>query len=187
MDKLKWAAFGLALGIIGGGIGNAAADKWLPGVTRFDTIEARQIEIVNGRGVVVVRLRSALHEIDLSDQKPTPGVWSGNGVLEIVDAYGKIAAHLTTGKSGGGLIIYNKAGSQVAALGAAESGGGHLQVFNVAGQKVAGLYGKPSGYGGVLEVYRIGEHKVASLAVTNDGGGALSIFNAGGKTVATLP
>ncbi len=115
MDKLKWAAFGLALGIIGGGIGNAAADKWLPGVTRFDTIEARRLKIINDKGKQVAEL--------------TTGI-DGVGLMTIYNNRLKPVAHLTANLGGGGVLgIYDDRGEQVVGLAALTNGGG-LTIFN---------------------------------------------------------
>ena len=106
MDKLKWAAFGLALGIIGGGIGNAAADKWLPGVTRFDTIEARQIEIVNGGALTISDTNGNAVVVLASDRD--------GGGLALRNSARKTAAVVAAGLEGGRLIIQHAMGNQVA-------------------------------------------------------------------------
>ena len=100
-DKLKWAALGLAVGIMGGSIGAAAADKWLPGVTRFETIEAREILIRNEAGKPVAGLRAHT---------------DGGGMLAIYNEAGEVVAGLIAHTDGGMLAIYNEAGKPVARL-----------------------------------------------------------------------
>ena len=108
-DKLKWATFGLALGIIGGGIGAAGANKWLPGVTRFEKIEAREILIRNEAGERIAALGARK---------------DGTGGLEIYTATGNVAASLEGAEGhGGGLAIYNAAGNKSVVLFGIESGG----------------------------------------------------------------
>ncbi len=124
-NKLKWAAFGLALGIIGGGIGNAAADKWYPGVTRFETIQAREIVISNKAGEIVAMLA------------PTP---AGDGsVLYFRNSTDRPVASIGAHPDGGRLLIYNKAGDLVAVIGAHPDGDGGPDIRNNAGKQIATL------------------------------------------------
>ena len=132
-DKLKWAAFGLVMGIIGGGIGAAAADKWFPG-----KIVATEIVILNEAGKEVALLGA-----------------SGGGKLILYNQAGEPGALL--GVSDGGILtIFNEAGKQVALLDASPSGGGLLSIYNAAGKKSAVLFAIDSG-GGAAHQRRGGE------------------------------
>ncbi len=171
-DKLKWAAFGLVLGIIGGGIGNAAADKWLPGITRFEIIQAQQIQIVNAAGKSLAIL----------------GDMSGDGRLAIFDGAGNALAIL--GKSplsdGGVLSLYNDAGENVTMLDA-HSGGGVLILNNSVGERAASLE-VHKGAGGLV-VYESGGFEAgnpAAVLAAAPGGGSLRLNNKAGEVVAVL-
>ena len=123
--KLKWAAFGLAVGIIGGGVGAAGANRWYPGVTRFETIEAREVVIRNKAGEIVAMLA------------PTP---AGDGsVLYFRSSADRPVASLGAHPNGGILLIYNKAGDQVAVVGAHPDGDGGLDIRNKTGEPAAVL------------------------------------------------
>ena len=124
-DKVKWLLIGLALGIIGGGIGTAAGNKWFPGVTRFEKIEAREIVIRNDAGKRVVKLFA-----------------SGNdGILAMENAAVGLPAVMLAASSGGGggLIIHNAAGKPVVSLATSYNNDGLLNITNAAGTLVATL------------------------------------------------
>lgn len=181
-DKLKWAAFGLVLGIIGGGIGNAAADKWFPGVTRFETIQAQEIRIVNG-GILTI-----------SDENGNPVVVLASdrdgGGLAVRNSEGKTAAVVAAGPDGGRLIVQNAAGNQVARLYVdSDDGAGRLEILDRSGMLLA-MVGEVLG-AGQMEIYKTsaggksGEKVLAILGKFIDGG-AVSFRDLQGKNTAIV-
>ena len=178
-DKLKWAAFGLALGIIGGGIGNAAADKWYPGVTRFETIQAQEIRIVNG-GILTI-----------SDENGNPVVVLASdrdgGGLAVRNSAGKTAAVVAAGLEGGRLIVQNATGNQVARLYA--DGGGRLEILDQFEMLVANV--SETLGAGQMEIYytaaggKSGGKAVAILGPVANGGG-ISFRDLQGNTRAAV-
>ncbi len=171
-DSLKWAAFGLALGIIGGGIGAAGANKWYPGVTRFETIQVQEIRIVDTAGNQVA---------ELDGDGEVPGLYGGEGgaMLTFYKPDGNLVVALGANRDGGGLAIRNAARKSAAVL-AAGPNGGRLIIQNAAGNQVARLY--PDG-GGRLEIFDDWDKLVAQV-VSSAGGGQMEIYYtaAGGKS-----
>ena len=181
-EKLKWAAFGLAVGIIGGGIGAASANKWYPGITRFETIQAQEIRIVNG-GILTI-----------SDENGNPVVVLASdrdgGGLAILNSAGKTAAVVAAGLEGGRLIVQNAAGNQVARLYVdSDDGTGRLEILDRSGMLLA-MVSEVLG-AGQIEIYKTsaggksGEKVLAILGELIDGG-AISFRDLQGKNTATV-
>ncbi len=178
-DKLKWAAFGLALGIIGGGVGAAGANRWYPGVTRFETIQAQEIRIVNGGNLTISDANGNAVVVLGSDRD--------GGGLAVLNSAGKTAAVVAAGLEGGRLIVQNAAGNQVARLYA--DGGGRLEILDRF-QMLVAITREVLG-AGQMEVYytaaggKSGEKAVAILGPVANGGG-ISFRDLQGNTRAAV-
>lgn len=152
-DRLRWAAIGLALGIIGGGVGAAGANRWYPGVTRFETIRAQEIQIVNTGGKLAAMIRSD----------------SDGGTLSVLNTAGEPVVMLFADSDGSGkLSVCNAAREPVAGIGADSDGGGLLSVTNAAGKPAAALGTHKNG--AVLELYNAAGNLVAKLPAGESGG-----------------
>lgn len=199
-DKLTWtclrsvlrcwqAAFGLALGIIGGGIGNAAADKWYPGTTRFETIEAQKIMIVNKMGKIV-----------LGDQEHAGFPYAIG--LKIFNDTDKETVSLGAGVGGGGFITIKSSNGGLTSFGGGslslsklnkrnkrylflrlDSNGLHMR--NTADNKLIWLR-RDDEYAGLFIYNALGK-EVVDVGASLNGGGFMRIGNKRGHTVARLP
>jgi len=119
-DKLTWAAVGLAVGIIGGSIGTAAAKWWPEGTHKFDKIQAREIRIVDAAGNTVAMLVALDY----------------GGALAIQNAEGQKVAMLSAVESGGALQIDTRNGAAAAILAATHKRRGLLGIYE-AGEAIA--------------------------------------------------
>lgn len=175
-DKLKWAAIGLAVGIIGGGIGAAGANKWYPGVTRFETIQVQEIRIVDTAGNQVA---------ELDGDGEVPGLYGGEGgggMLTFYKPDGNLIVALGAYRDGGGLAIRNAARKSAAVL-ASGPDGGMLTIQNSAGNQVARLYADSDDGSGRLEILNRSGMLLAMVSEVL-GAGQMEIYNtsAGGNS-----
>lgn len=180
--KLTWAAFGLVLGILSGAIGAAGANKWYPGLTRFEEIEAQKIRIVNAAGKTVAELSAetsggwlSIHDV-AGQTLANLGAMPQGGFLSINNALGEGVADLRADlQGGGGLTINDAAGEFALRLSVFPGRGGALDIYNAPGKTVAKLSAYPEG--GTLEIYNAAHRVVASLTGDSASGGGLRIRN----------
>ncbi len=174
-DKVKWLIVGLVAGILSNGAVVLASKLWQEGTHRFDTVQARKVEILNDRGKVVAVLGTMKNK--------------GRGALVIYNAVGKEVAALFGNETGGALRTKNSAGGKIAFLGASKDGGGMLEIFDQFEMLVVRVNEVLSA--GQMEIYytaaggESGEKVVAILGPVANGGG-ISFRDMQGNTRAAV-
>ena len=109
---------------------------------QFDTITAKEIKIINPKGIPVAVLRSTEE---------------GGGTLDIYNKEGKLVAALASTEGGAGLGIFNKEEKFVAGLGGTKGGGGKLDIYNQYNKRVVSIQANKNRDGAIYLYDRDGE------------------------------
>ena len=136
-----------------------------------DKIQAKNFEVLNDEGKVMVRM----------------GTFEGDGVVTTYRPSGEILADIVSTKSGaGGMVLYDGAGKQNLILTDVSGGGGSVRVNNSKGQTAVQI-GRNGNQAGSVTIKNQNEKSILLLTGDTAEAGAIIAYDNEGKQTGRVP
>jgi hypothetical protein len=156
-----------------------------------DVVQAKEFQVVDDRGNVLVRLKKdgSAGDLTVLNTKGTELVQltsstAGSGA---VIGYGKegnlIYRFIGDDGGGGAMDVYNSNGKVAGAMGATDVNSGYLLINNGEGNKLIHMTYGNSSKGGVLNIYNRNNSRICTLGSDPDNNGVLNVYNSQGQNM----